>query len=298
MHDFEAITFVQDLFSPRTSGSNLPVEFHGDAICLQAEMVDEFGEGESFGTLFGLAINDDGHISSVADGFLGASAGSTENTPGILWLDISPMRIFLASSNPGKLADFAAAAVAHNVEVLALPAIKQIEAPEETGDTFEENARLKAEFYSRHIPGEILIADDSGLVVDGLGGEPGVRSARYAEDAGIVAADPDEANNQLLLKRAHSIPDRQRQCAFVCSIAVARNGRTLKTFTAPAHGMLLRATAGNNGFGYDPLFYFPDLGKSFAELSREEKLQVSHRGAAFRMFLKWLRTIRKETAAT
>jgi|SRR5579859_2922611 len=211
---------------------------------------------------------------------------------------MSATRIFVASSNPGKLADFAAAARAHNVDVLALSGMKAIEAPEETGATFDENARLKAEFYSRHIPGEVLIADDSGLVVDALGGEPGVRSARYAEDAGMVAADPDEANNQLLLKRADSILDRQRQCAFVCSIAVARDGRTLETFTAQARGMLLRAPVGNNGFGYDPLFYFPDLGRSFAELSREEKLRVSHRGAAFRMFLEWLHTIQKESAAT
>ena len=176
--------------------------------------------------------------------------------------------------------------------------MKAIEAPEETGRTFEENARLKAEFYSRHTPGEILIADDSGLVVDALGGAPGVRSARYAEDAGIVVADPNEANNQLLLNRADSIPDRQRQCAFVCSIAAARSGTTLETFSAQARGMLLRAPVGNNGFGYDPLFFFPDLGKSFAELSREEKLRVSHRGAAFRMFLDWMHTIQKESAAT
>jgi XTP/dITP diphosphohydrolase len=197
-------------------------------------------------------------------------------------------RIFIASSNPGKLADFAAAARAHNIEVLPLSHIKDITAPEETGSTFEENARLKAEYYSLHVPGEILIADDSGLTVDALQGDPGVRSARYAEDAGIKTDDPDEANNQLLLKRAEAIPASQRQCAFVCSIAAARDGRTLKTFTADAKGMLLRAPRGSNGFGYDPLFYFPNLNKSFAELSREEKLRVSHRGAAFRKFLDWM----------
>jgi XTP/dITP diphosphohydrolase len=209
---------------------------------------------------------------------------------------MSQIRIYVASSNPGKLADFAAAAIAHNVDVLALPAMKHIEAPEETGQTFEENARLKAEFYSRHIPGEILIADDSGLVVDALGGEPGVRSARYAEYAGIVASDPDQANNQLLLKRADSVPDRQRQCAFVCAIAAACDGKTLQTFTARACGMLLREPVGSNGFGYDPLFYFPELSKSFAELSREQKLQISHRGTAFSMFLEWLHTIQESAA--
>lgn len=197
-------------------------------------------------------------------------------------------RIYVASSNPGKLADFAAAARAHNIEVLPLSDIKNIPPPEETGVTFDENARLKAEFYSLHVPGEILIADDSGLAVDALQGDPGVHSARYAEDAGIVSADADSANNDLLLRRAQSIPDSERQCAFVCSIAAARDGRTLQSFTADAKGILLRVTRGSNGFGYDPLFYFPDLKKSFAELSREEKLRVSHRGAAFRKFLTWM----------
>lgn len=197
-------------------------------------------------------------------------------------------RIFVASSNPGKLADFAAAAKAHGIDVLPLPEIKEITPPEETGSTFEENARLKAEFYSRHAPEEIVIADDSGLVVDALNGEPGVRSARYAEDAGIRSNDPDAANNVLLLERAQAVPDARRQCAFVCAIAAARDGRTLNTFTADARGMLLHAPRGTNGFGYDPLFYFPNLAKSFAELSREEKLRVSHRGAAFRMFLDWM----------
>jgi XTP/dITP diphosphohydrolase len=197
-------------------------------------------------------------------------------------------RIFVATSNPGKLADFAAAATAHNIDVLPLPEIRQIEAPEETGTSFAANAKLKAEFYSRYAPDQVVIADDSGLVLDALRGEPGVRSARYAEDAGIISGDPDRANNQLLLKRTEAIADSRRQCAFVCVIAAALNGKTLQTFSAEARGMLLRAPRGSNGFGYDPLFYFPDVGKSFAELSREEKLKISHRGAAFRMFLQWM----------
>lgn len=199
------------------------------------------------------------------------------------------VRIFVASSNAGKLADFAEAARAHNIDVAPLAGIRQIEAPEETGTTFEENARLKAEFYSGYAPGELVIADDSGLVVDGLNGEPGVRSARYAQDAGIHSKNSDQANNELLLRRAESVPDSTRHCAFVCTIAAACNGTTLRTFTAEARGMLLRALRGANGFGYDPLFYFPELGKSFAELSREEKLAVSHRGSAFRMLLDWVR---------
>jgi XTP/dITP diphosphohydrolase len=197
-------------------------------------------------------------------------------------------RVLVASSNPGKLADFAAAARLFDIQVAPLAGITEIEAPEETGTTFEENARLKAEYYSRHAPQEILIADDSGLVVDALGGEPGVRSARYAQDAGISAPDPDGANNALLLERVESVPDSQRQCAFVCAIAAAQNGNTLHTFAGRANGMLLRTPRGSNGFGYDPLFYFPQMKKSFAELSREEKLEVSHRGAAFRIFLEWM----------
>jgi XTP/dITP diphosphohydrolase len=201
---------------------------------------------------------------------------------------VARSRIFVASSNPGKLADFVATAAAYNLDVLPLSGIKQIGPPEETGSTFADNAKLKAVFYSCYAPGEILIADDSGLAVEALHGEPGVRSARYAEDAGIRSDDPDQANNQLLLERAEGIADPQRQCAFICVIAAARDGRTLQTFTAEARGMLLRTPRGTHGFGYDPLFYFPNLGKSFAELSREEKLRVSHRGAAFRMLLRWM----------
>jgi XTP/dITP diphosphohydrolase len=201
---------------------------------------------------------------------------------------VARSRIFVASSNPGKLADFVATAAAYNLDVLPLSGIKQIGPPEETGSTFADNAKLKAVFYSCYAPGEILIADDSGLAVEALHGEPGVRSARYAEDAGSRSDDPDQANNQLLLERAEGIADPQRQCAFICVIAAARDGRTLQTFTAEARGMLLRTPRGTHGFGYDPLFYFPNLGKSFAELSREEKLRVSHRGAAFRMLLRWM----------
>ena len=196
--------------------------------------------------------------------------------------------IYVATSNPGKLADFAAAAREHGVNIQPLPGIDGISAPAETGNTFEENACLKAEYYSRLARQQILIADDSGLTVEVLNGDPGVRSARYAEDAGLSGEDPDTANNQLLLERTAGIPDSGRRCAFVCSIAAARGGKILKTFTAEAGGVLLRAPRGNNGFGYDPLFYFPELSKTFAEISREEKLKVSHRGKAFRLFLDWI----------
>lgn len=198
------------------------------------------------------------------------------------------MRIFVATSNPGKLADFSTAAEVHGIQVLPLPEINTIDPPAETGITFEENARLKAEFYSRYAAGELVFADDSGFSVEALDGAPGVRSARYAEDAGIASSDPDQANNRLLLARAGDLPDSQRQAAFICMIAAARDGKTLQTFYGEARGWLLRAPCGAGGFGYDPLFYFPKLKKSFAELSREEKLKVSHRGEAFSKLLAWL----------
>jgi XTP/dITP diphosphohydrolase len=196
--------------------------------------------------------------------------------------------IYVASSNRGKLADFATAANVHGVDVLPLPGIEKIPAPEETGATFEENARLKAEYYSRYVRGEIVIADDSGLTVAALGGAPGVRSARYAEDAGAFGElSPDEANNRLLLMRTEEVAEGERQCAFVAVIAAAQDGKTLASFKGEAHGTVLREPRGANGFGYDPLFFFPEVRKSFAELSREEKLRVSHRGQAFSAFLNW-----------
>ena len=198
------------------------------------------------------------------------------------------LRIFVATSNPGKLADFSTAAEVHGIQVLPLPEINTIDPPEETGITFEENARLKADFYSRYAASEIVFADDSGFSVEALDGAPGVRSARYAEDAGIASSDPDQANNRLLLARAGNLPDSQRQAAFICVIAAACDGKTLQTFYGEARGWLLRAPCGAGGFGYDPLFYFPKLKKSFAELSREEKLKVSHRGEAFSKLLAWL----------
>jgi XTP/dITP diphosphohydrolase len=198
------------------------------------------------------------------------------------------MRIYVATSNRGKLGDFATAAKEYGIDVLPLSGIFDMEAPEETGSTFEENARIKAEYYSEKMPGEIVIADDSGLTVDALGGAPGVRSARYAADAGIRADNHDEANNNLLLRNSESIPDSERSCAFVAVIAAARDAKTLQTFAGRADGILLRQPRGSNGFGYDPLFCFPSIGKSFAELPPEEKLKFSHRGEAFRKLLEWI----------
>ena len=159
----------------------------------------------------------------------------------------------------------------------------------EDGTTFEENARKKAEEYSRHAPGEIVLADDSGLEVDALQGAPGVHSARYAADQPHLADEntDDEANNARVLRELKNVPREKRTGRFVCVLAAARDGNTLATFRGVAEGVILDAARGTNGFGYDPLFYFPQIEKTFAELSAQEKARYSHRGAAFRQFLDW-----------
>lgn len=198
-------------------------------------------------------------------------------------------RVLIATSNPGKLRDFAGAAAAHGVEIVSLPNFSSLPTVVEDGPTFEANARKKAEQYSPYAPGEIVLADDSGLEVDALGGAPGVHSARYAADAPHLAGNntDDQANNARLIRELRNIPPEKRTGRFVCVIAVARDGQTLAAFQGTAEGIILDAPRGSNGFGYDPLFYFPRIQKTFAELTAEEKAQYSHRGAAFRELLQW-----------
>lgn len=196
-------------------------------------------------------------------------------------------RVYIATSNRGKLRDFAAAAHGH-LEILPVPNFSSLPAVEEDGATFEENARKKADFYSGTLNGEIVLADDSGLEVDALGGAPGIHSARYATPDKSENAS-DAANNARLLRELANLPDEKRTARFVCVIAAARDGKTLATFRGEASGVILRDPRGTGGFGYDPLFYFPQLGKTFGELGRTEKAAVSHRGKAFREFLAWMR---------
>ena len=198
-------------------------------------------------------------------------------------------RILIATSNLGKLRDFAGAAATLGVEVAPIPGFASQPPVVEDGATFEANARKKAESYSRYVAGEIVLADDSGLEVDALGGAPGVHSARYAAEAPHLASIncDDAANNARLLRELKRVPPEKRTARFVCVIAAARDGLTLEVFRGQADGMILDATQGSNGFGYDPLFYFPEIQKTFAELSAEEKSRYSHRGAAFRRFLEW-----------
>jgi XTP/dITP diphosphohydrolase len=199
--------------------------------------------------------------------------------------------ILIATSNPGKLRDFAGAASPLGVEVAPVPDFAALPAVVEDGMTFEENARKKAAAYSRAVPGEIVLADDSGLEVDALNGAPGVHSARYAADAPHLINNntDDEDNNARLLRELKDVPADKRTARFVCVIAAARDGITLEVFRGQAPGTILNRGRGTNGFGYDPLFYFPQIQKTFAELVPEEKAQYSHRGAAFRQFLAWYR---------
>jgi XTP/dITP diphosphohydrolase len=198
-------------------------------------------------------------------------------------------RILIATSNPGKLRDFAGAALRHDVEIAGIPDFSSLPPVIEDGLTFEANARKKAEAYSRYVPGETVVADDSGLEIDALHGAPGVHSARYAADQPdkAEANTDDEANNARVLRDLRGVPPAERTGRFVCALAAARDGKTLATFRGVAEGIVLDAPRGANGFGYDPLFYFPQINKTFAELTAEEKSRYSHRGAAFRKFLDW-----------
>jgi XTP/dITP diphosphohydrolase len=204
---------------------------------------------------------------------------------------MKPHTVLLATSNLGKVRDFAGAAVAHGVTVANIQNFSSLPQVIEDGTTFEANARKKAESYSLFVPHELVLADDSGLEIDALGGAPGIHSARYAADEPHAAASnsDDDANNARVVRELEGIPAEKRMARFVCVLAAARDGQTLQTFRGAVEGFILEAPRGNNGFGYDPLFYFPQIGQSFAELSPEAKAQFSHRGEAFRSFLRWYR---------
>jgi XTP/dITP diphosphohydrolase len=189
------------------------------------------------------------------------------------------MKLFLASSNPGKLREYRELAGESRIELAGLPNFAEIEAFEETAPTFAENAAGKAQHYSRFIS-ECVLADDSGLVVPALGGAPGVLSARYA---GANATDQDRINK--LLREMKDKKGDERRAKFVCVTTIAKQGRVLAVTSDFAQGLLTEAPRGTNGFGYDPIFLFPDLGQTYAELTNQEKNLYSHRGKAFRSML-------------
>ena len=195
------------------------------------------------------------------------------------------LRLYVATSSQGKLRDFRTAAAAHSLVIEPLPKLKEILAPEEDGLTFAANATLKAIYYSRFAPGEMVVADDSGLEVDALDGAPGVRSARFAADAGLVDSpgesdDIDVRNNLLLVERMAGVPAERRTARYRCVLVVARDGEALYTAEGAVEGMILEAPRGRGGFGYDQLFYLPDLNRAMAEIDLETKNTLSHRGRA------------------
>lgn len=202
-------------------------------------------------------------------------------------------RVLIATSNPGKLVDFAAAAAQFGIQVDTLPNFASLPAVVEDGLTFEANAGKKAVEYSQYAPGEIVLADDSGLEVDALAGAPGVHSARYAAEAPHLVENntDDHANNARVLRELKNIPAEGRTGRFVCVIAAARDQQLLAIFEGKAEGLILDSPRGTNGFGYDPLFYFPQTQKTFAELIPAEKAGYSHRGVAFRKFLEWYQSL-------
>lgn len=209
--------------------------------------------------------------------------------------------LYLASSNPGKLREFSAAALVRGIHIEPLPGFASLPPCIEDGKTFEENARKKALHYSAFAAGPVF-ADDSGISVDAIGEAPGIYSARYA---GPNATD--DQNNRKLLDELRRVDEELRQVEnlidgineagdqpirrtahYVCIIALALNGKVLCVTEGRAHGIIGDEPHGTGGFGYDPYFYYPPLGKTFAELEAEEKFAVSHRGEAFRRLLTFL----------
>lgn len=189
------------------------------------------------------------------------------------------MTLYCATGNPGKLREFRQAGAEWIVE--PLPGLRNLAPPEETGRTFEENAVAKALYYGAHTS-DLLFAEDSGLEVEALAGAPGVFSARFAGPE-----SDDGANNRLLLERLRGVENRRAR--YVCVIALVKGGRLLGTFRGTVEGEILDQPRGTNGFGYDPLFFYPPFGCAFGETSADRKITVSHRGRALAAMFEWLR---------
>ena len=192
-------------------------------------------------------------------------------------------KILFGSKNKGKIQEFQEAFEDSQIEILSLNDFPDCPDAPETGNSFEENASQKALFYQK-FTGLPSLADDSGIEVDALGGAPGIYSARYAGEPAN-----DLANNRKLLENLEGIPSEKRTGRFVCVLALAKNGQIVQLSRGTADGIVLEAPRGENGFGYDPLFFVPNLKKTMAELSITEKRQISHRGEALRKFVAWFK---------
>jgi XTP/dITP diphosphohydrolase len=193
------------------------------------------------------------------------------------------VRLLLATTNRGKVREIRSLLADSPVHLIALSDVPAIVEPEETGETFEENARLKARHYSLH-SGLPTVAEDSGLVIDALDGEPGVRSARFL---GPGASYPERF--AAIFERLAQRPDRPRTARFVCALAIMDAERVVFETTGIVEGLIAAAPAGGGGFGYDPIFYYPPYGATLAEVGEGEKLAVAHRGQAFRALARWIR---------
>ena len=189
------------------------------------------------------------------------------------------MKVVLASKNAHKLQEISKITEKFGIELILQSELGIDMDVEENGSTFEENSYIKAKAVME-ATGLPALADDSGIAVDALNGEPGIYSARYGFDDSL----DDWGRLLLLLKNTENVPDGSRQAQFVCVITlVMPDGKTIQA-RGEAHGELLRAPIGEGGFGYDPIFYYPPLGKAFAQLSAEEKNRVSHRAVALELF--------------
>jgi XTP/dITP diphosphohydrolase len=196
-----------------------------------------------------------------------------------------PVDLLLATQNPGKLAEMRLLAEGLPFRVLGPRELGIADAPDETGTTFIENAVLKARHYAR-LSGRLTVADDSGLSVDALGGGPGLYSARFG---GESASDADR--NALLLEKLAHVPTERRQARFTSAVAVARGDEVLFEAEESVEGLIADGLRGSNGFGYDPLFFYPPFGRTFGEIPHEEKDRVSHRGKAFARLRRFLESI-------
>jgi XTP/dITP diphosphohydrolase len=197
----------------------------------------------------------------------------------------SKVQLLVATTNTGKLREIRSLLAGVPVELVTLRDLEPIEEPEETGLTFEDNARLKALYYSAHA-GMTTVAEDSGLVIDGLDGEPGVRSARFL-DADATYPERFAA----IFGRLAGPPEKNRAARFVCALAVADAGHIIYEARGTVEGEIAREVRGSAGFGYDPIFYYPPYRSTLAEVTEDAKLAVAHRGQAFRSLASWLASL-------
>jgi XTP/dITP diphosphohydrolase len=199
--------------------------------------------------------------------------------------------VIFATSNPHKVEEARAILAPLGIEIQSLADLGcSLPEPEEDGVTFEDNARLKARYYARHLDA-LCLAEDSGLEVDALGGAPGVYSARYAGTEGS-RAERDRANNERLLRELQGVPAERRSARFVCTLVVADpSGRIHAEARGTYAGVIAERARGENGFGYDPLLFLPERGCTSAELPVSEKNACSHRGAALQELAARLREL-------